>query len=69
MGTREWAENECNQNKKCTHLNDWGCDDKNWRYCVNVDIEEYKDPTSKHCSLLKTSTGSNGKSIILRKMS
>ena len=58
-GTLEWAMNECNKNEDCTHLDDYICDDKNWRYCVNVDIENYKDanPSTISCTLLKPIPG------------
>ena len=58
-GTLEWATNECDQNEDCTHLDDYGCDDANWRYCVNVDIETYKDQSAatKSCTLLKPIPG------------
>ena len=51
--------NECNQREECTHLNDHGCDDQNWRYCVNVDIGFYEDQINpiKSCTLLKPSYG------------
>ena len=57
--SREWAVNECNQVAECTHIDDYGCDDESWRYCVNVDIETYKNQpvVTKSCTLLKPLPG------------
>ena len=58
-GTRDWAIDHCNKNRECTHLDDWHCDDMNWRYCLNVTIDDFKDSseTDKSCTLLKKLTG------------
>jgi len=58
-GTRGWAIYECNKNEDCTHLDNYGCDDENWRFCVNVDIKSHKNPSAatKSCTLLKTNLG------------
>ena len=58
-GSRDWAMNECNQLEECTHLDDYDCDEESWRYCVNVDIETYKNQpgATKSCTLLKPLPG------------
>lgn len=58
-GARDWAMDQCNRNKECTHLDDWNCDDENWRYCSNVKLDDFKDSSEpiKSCTLLKKLTG------------
>ena len=52
-GCPEWAIEKCNADSACTHLDDWGCDAKNWRYCSNVDIDDFKDSSGEACTLIK----------------
>ena len=58
-GTRDWAIDQCNKNRECTHLDDWGCDNAKWRYCINVKIWDFEDSSEppKACTLMKTTTG------------
>ena len=56
-GTRDWAIEQCDKNNECTHLDDYGCDDENWRYCMNVKIDDFKDSSATGCTLLKKLKG------------
>ena len=41
-GTLEWAKKQCDNDISCNWLHDYGCDDKRWRFCSNIDIGDYK---------------------------
>ena len=40
-GTLKWAMTKCNNDNNCKWLHDHGCDDENWRFCPNIDINKY----------------------------
>ena len=50
-GTLEWAMTKCNNDNKCNWLHDHGCDGKNWRFCSDVEIDNYKGGDG--CSKIK----------------
>ena len=51
-GDLTWAKQQCDKDKACRWLHDMDCDNKNWRFCSGVDIEDYKG--SGGCSKIKT---------------
>ena len=53
-GTVEWAIEKCDKDPNCQFIHDHGCDDKNWRYCPNLLIDESLDNQGKACSRLKS---------------
>ena len=54
--TLEWAKEQCNNDINCKWLHDYGCDDKNWRFCSKGDIQGYTGVGG--CSKIKP--GKNG---------
>jgi len=54
-GTVEWAIEKCDKDPNCLFIHDYGCDDKNWRYCTNLLIDE--DNQGEACSRLKSGVG------------
>ena len=56
-GPLEWAMKKCNKDNTCKWLHDHGCDNENWRFCPNVDINKYLNPRaaqrSESCSKMK----------------
>lgn len=51
-GTLQWAEQQCENDSTCKWLQDYGCDNKNWRFCTGkYDIENFKG--SGGCSRMK----------------
>ena len=52
-GSLDWAKNECDKDPKCDWLHDWGCDNKNWRFCSGVQIDGHKGYGG--CSKIKPS--------------
>jgi hypothetical protein len=53
FGTLDWAKEQCDNDVSCKWLHDFGCDDKNWRFCPNVDLDNYKGAGTKGCSQIK----------------
>ena len=58
-GTVSWAIEKCDKDPNCQFIHDYGCDDKNWRYCPNLLIDESLEYQGKACSRLKS-----GKTIV-----
>ena len=56
-GTLEWATEQCDNDVNCNWLHDYGCDVKHWRFCSNVDIDDYKG--NGGCSKIKPGNKSN----------
>ena len=50
-GTLEWAKMKCDNDNKCNWLHDHSCDGKNWRFCSDVKIDDYKGAGG--CSKIK----------------
>ena len=50
-GSLDWAKQQCDKYINCKWLHDWGCDGKNWRFCSNVELDDYKG--SGGCSQIK----------------
>ena len=55
-GTLEWAMEQCNSNTNCKWLHDYGCDNKNWRFCTDTNIADYlyEGDGQEGCSKVKS---------------
>ena len=41
FGTLEWATQQCEKDVNCNWLHDRDGDNKNWKFCPNVYLQEY----------------------------
>ena len=59
-GSLEWATSKCTETVNCGWIHDYNCDNKNWRFCFNIDVNDYIQPNEKACAKVKS--GNTGKS-------
>ena len=52
FGTLEWAGQQCDNDMNCNWLHDYGCDNKNWRFCPNTNIDDFSGDGG--CSKIKS---------------
>ena len=52
-GTLEWAIQRCEEIVNCHWIYDFECDNQNWRFCFNVDVNDYIAPNENGCAKVK----------------
>ena len=52
-GNLEYATKRCEETLNCNWIHDTECDNKNWRFCFNMDIRDYIKSDGKGCAKVK----------------
>ena len=66
-GTLGWAKQQCDNDINCKWLHDYGCDDVNWRFCSNINHDDYlyQGTNIQGCSKVKIGNQAQNKGNIL----